>query len=138
MLRIVYFQEKENSPVKSYIDRIINEADAESKKGKDKSAGKKKRLAIRLLALIQHAAEVDGNVQPPAGKKLYSFPFSELRQKAGKNLIRIFYFTYGQKDLVLLHAYDKQEGEEADPKELKQAEENFKKYNFHPNKHALF
>lgn len=142
MLQIVYFcknnkDKKLIGPVKDYLDSIIKSSQALEKRGKTKQARRVKNLALRLFAIIQHAAEHEGIVHPPLGDKMHGYPFFELRQKHGKQLIRIFYFTYHKEKLVLLHVYDKKEGNAAKQAEIKQAHKNYKLYLSNPKKHEL-
>lgn len=141
-LRIVYFGNSEvaglHIPVREYIDNISNQAELSLKKGNIRQYTKHEQLAARLMMLIIHTAQNDGKVSMPHGKKLYDYPFSELRQKVSKTLVRIFYFVHNGNDLILLHAYNKSEGSPTPLKELEQAHINFKLYQSNPNKHAFF
>ncbi|MBT4937382.1 hypothetical protein HON22_05690 [Candidatus Peregrinibacteria bacterium] len=141
MIKIVYFCEgsKKDSkiPVKNYIDILIQEADISEKLGKAKKAEKQRGLALRLLTVIKHAAEHDGIVYPPLGDKMHGYPLNELRQKHGKELIRIFYFVYMKNKLVLLHAYDKKEGTVAPKKEINIAYNNYKLYISNPQRYEF-
>lgn len=142
MLQITYFCEDNKAktpiaPVKDYIDTIISESEELRKKGKPQQAEKLKRFALRLLAIIQHAAEQNGIIRPPLGDKMHGHPFHELRQKQSKTLVRIFYFTYQQNKLVLLHAYNKKEGTPALQSEINTAQMNYNKYISNPHKHEI-
>lgn len=142
MLQITYFCEDNSAKgpiarVKDYINTIISESEELQKKGKTQQAEKLKRFALRLLAIIQHAAEHKGIVLPPLGDKIDGHPFHELRQKQSKTLVRIFYFTYQQKKLVLLHAYDEKEGTPALQSEINKAQRNYNMYISNPHKHEI-
>ena len=142
MLQITYFCEDNTTknpiaPVKDYINTIIAESEELLKKGKAQQAEKLRRFALRLLAIIQHAAEHEGVVHPPLGDKMHGHPFYELRQKQSQTLVRIFYFAYQNKKLVLLHAYEKKEGTPALQSEINTAQRNYNLYISHPHKHEI-
>jgi phage-related protein len=137
MTEITYFCEVNKSPVKDYLDSLVAKAEELEEKGKTNQADKLRKNALRLFALIQHAAEHNGIVHPPQGDKMHGHPFFELRQKISKNLIRIFYFVYRNQKLVLLHVYQKPEGSPASQKEIATAQENYDKYTSNPKKHEL-
>ena len=138
MLQIVYFCEEDGkSSMKDYLDGLIQSADDLEAQGKTKRAGQMRNLAFRLLSIIRHAAEHEGIVHPPLGDKMHAYPFFELRQRHGKRLIRIFYFAYHKEKLVLLHMYEKNEGESARQGEMEQANRNYKTYISNPEKYEI-
>lgn len=129
-MRIVYAVNKEG--VSTVMERLGTLS--ESEKTSDRN------LAIRLMALINHAAEHGGIVSPPQGKKLDGYPFSELRQKHGRDLLRICYFTHREDKLVLLHIFEKPDGKASEKivaKELAYANHVYNLYLSNPKKHAI-
>lgn len=132
MLRIVFFKKIVDgnvvAPVENYLDKLADTAEDLRLRGKSKEAEKFMNLFNRLLSLIKHAMERNGQASLPESKKLHGYPLCELRQKNRKRLIRIFYFAYLQEKLVLLHVFEKKEGEETPKVEIEEAYHNYKLY----------
>jgi len=78
---------------------------------KSSDNAKTKNRKIKILAFIDQTikfiAENKGQPVLPIAKPLRNYKFHEMRVKTGSNLIRILYFCYLQKKLVLLNAFEK-------------------------------
>ena len=78
---------------------------------KSEDTEKQRNHKIKILAFIDQAiqfiAENKAKPVPPIAKTVRGYKFHEIRVKDGGSLIRIFYFCYHQKNLVLLNAFEK-------------------------------
>jgi phage-related protein len=98
---------------------------------------KKAKVAIFIDQTIHFVAEHKGRPIPPNSQPLRGYPFHEMRIKDSSNLIRIMYFCYHQKILVLLHSFEKPDYYEKSKKRkvekemhiaLEQAHNNYKDF----------
>ncbi len=103
-MEIVYYYDNnlKFSPVKEYFKNLL-------KNPKNSNCVLKRKLKIlaNIDAKINVIKENQARPVPPISKPLRNYSFIEiLNPKDAKTLIRIFYFRYENK-MVLLHAYEK-------------------------------
>jgi phage-related protein len=105
-MKIVYYfnQEKSVLPVKDFLFKYdIKRNDSE------RTVNHKIKVLAFIDQAIKFTAENNGKPIPPIAKTIRGYKFHELRVKDGSSLIRIFYFVYIQKKLVLLNCLEKSE-----------------------------
>jgi phage-related protein len=103
-METVYFYDKDSKscPVKKYLKQYsINNKD------KEPVARRKQKILADIDAKIQHVQDNQGRPTPPISKPLHGYScFEILNPKDAKTVIRILYFRYQEK-IVLLHAFEK-------------------------------
>jgi phage-related protein len=65
------------------------------------------RMLSRLQAAVEYLAEVGIDVAMPLARPVTGYRFWELRVQAEGNSVRIFYFAFRGRRMILLHGYDK-------------------------------
>lgn len=103
-MEVVYYYDKEleKCPVKEYFKKYLR-----IKKDSEFSARKKEKVLANIDQKINYVKENQGRPTPPISKPLHGYNFFEiLNSKDSKTLIRILYFRYLEK-IVLLHAFEK-------------------------------
>lgn len=88
-MEIVYYSANEFCPVKDYL--IKNYI--------------KDKILIEIRKKIEHIKRM-GFSKPPIAKPLIGYNFFEIMQSNGSKNIRILFFFYHEK-MILLHAFDK-------------------------------
>lgn len=101
-----YIDIKNNSPVLDYIDILPNKEKA------------------KILKYIEFLRENKGILDEPYSKHIKG-KIRELRVDFSKNRHRIFYFTFINKNIILLHAFLKR-SDKTPISEIKLAEQNYK------------
>jgi len=90
------------SPVKEYFKNYLV-----SSKDLDYIARRKLKILADIDAKINFISKNQARPTPPISKPLHNYNFFEIiNSKDAKTLIRILYFRY-QNKIVLLHAYEK-------------------------------
>jgi len=105
-MEIIYYQKQDGHvPVEEYLEQQYEVLESDSKKVRN---DKMKRLA-KLEAVIKNAAQNGGVAGGMFSAPLNGYAFQELRIREGSQnrLVRILYFSYSRKKLILLNAYDK-------------------------------
>jgi phage-related protein len=103
-MEVVYYYDEmlKISPVKKYFEKYLiylNDSDFEIRK--------KQRVLSDIDAKINYIKNQNGLPIPPIAKPLHGYNFFEiLSTKDSKILIRILYFRYNDK-MVLLHCFEK-------------------------------
>lgn len=98
-MEVVCFLDQEICPVKRYIASLLSSSGV--------TDGKVQRMLASLQAKIDHVLSKGGGPCPPYSKSLHGFSFLEIcHSKNSKILIRVNYFCYGDK-MVLLNIYEK-------------------------------
>jgi phage-related protein len=112
-METVYFYDKDskNCPVKKYLKQyLINNKD------KEPIVRRKQKILADIDAKIQHVQDNQGRPTPPISKPLHGYScFEILNPKDSKTVIRILYFRYQEK-IVLLHAFEKPSSYKTDKK----------------------
>lgn len=105
-MEILYYKTtKGYVPVKVYLEERYGSSDNDN----DKTKKHKSDMLAKLNAVIENAANNGGIVGGTFSSPIRGYSFSELRIKDGDELVRVLYFPYQKRDLVLLNAYDKPE-----------------------------
>lgn len=89
-----------------------------------------KKEKAKLLKYIEFLREHKGYLDEPYSKHI-SGKIRELRVDFGKNRHRIFYFTFINKTIILLHAFLKKTAK-IPPSEIKKAEDNLQEVIHNP------
>ena len=101
---IILIKKNSISPVKKFLLKYnIDKNDSE------KIINHKIKILAYIDQSIKFIAENKAKPILPIAKTIKNHKFHEIRVKDGSNLIRIFYFGYFQKKLVLLHGIEKPE-----------------------------
>lgn len=105
-MKIVYYFDNENliAPVKNFLFKY-----AQGKNDSKSIVEKKLKVLAYIDQSIKFIAENNAKPIPPIAKTIKGYKFHEIRVKDGSNLIRIFYFGFHQKKMVLLFGIEKPE-----------------------------
>ncbi len=103
-MEVIYYYDKklEKCPVKEYFKKYLK-----NKNDNSSSIKRKEKILAGIDQKINYVRENKGRPTPPISKPLHRYSFFEiLNSKDSKTLIRILYFRYLEK-IVLLHAFEK-------------------------------
>lgn len=103
-MKAVYYFDEQNGycPVKKYLEQYRTKSN-----DKLKIVQEKEKLYKSIEAKIVFVVENYGRPIPPISKSLREYSYLEIRARKNKSiLIRIFYFRYDEK-IVLLNAIEK-------------------------------
>lgn len=77
-----------------------------------------KPIKSKISAFIMYVAENQGKAKSIISKNIRGHHFSEVRIKVSKNLYRVLYCIWQDEYMVMLHIFNKKEGEKTPQKEL--------------------
>ena len=103
-MEVVYFYDEniKQCPVKEYFKKYLI-----TKTDKENINKRKQKILADIDSKIDYIKENNGKPCPPISKPLHGYScFEILNPKDEKNVIRILYFRY-QNKMVLLHAFEK-------------------------------
>lgn len=116
MLVIVYYLNSKTggSPVKEDIKKL------------------NKPIKSKIRAFIMYVAEKQGKAESIISKNIRGYHFSEVRIKVSKNLYRALYCVWQDEYMVILHIFNKKEGERTSQKELNVGESRYVDFKNNP------
>lgn len=140
-MEVVYYYHKNlgYSPVKKYLEQYITKTNDSKKK-----FNRKNKILSDIDTRIKHVQGDNGRPSPPISKPLRGYSYFEIvAKKTAKILIRIFYFCYDKK-IVLLSAiekptnYDTSREKKKIALEMKKAEEYQNNFKLNPKSYEKY
>jgi phage-related protein len=64
-------------------------------------------MLAQVNAAVEHLAETGIHLSMPLARPVAGYRFWELRVQAESNAVRVFYFAFEGRRMILLHGYDK-------------------------------